>query len=62
MKKKGFIQACNISGSIYGRKNKAKRSTQHSKSSINKKEVVEVYNKFYRDQVSALYRAIHGAS
>lgn len=56
--KKRFIQACDLSGAIYGKRSEGgKRAT--GRRDVAKKDVVEVYNKFYKDQVAALYRAIH---
>ncbi len=57
MKKKKYIQACEMGGSIYGKKKVKKRTTLHVKN-VQKKDLAEVYNKFFKDQVSALYRAI----
>lgn len=57
---KKFLQSCTMGGSIYGKKGVTPKRAGHK--DIVKKDVVEVYNKFYKDQVSALYRAIHGAS
>jgi len=58
--KKKFIQSVDVGGSIYGkRRRQAKRMTTTTRTRGSKKEVVEVYNKFYRNQVAALYRAIH---
>ena len=58
-KKKRFIQACEIGGSIYGRKRAAGKKVSPLHRSVGTKAVREVYDKYYRDQVTALYKAIH---
>ncbi|HNX91307.1 MAG TPA: hypothetical protein PKY78_05735 [Candidatus Omnitrophota bacterium] len=57
--KKKFLHACSIGGSIYGKIGTPKRATFQHNNKVEKKDVVEVYNKFYKNQVSALYKAIH---
>ena len=57
--KKKHIQACDLDGSIYGKKRLYKKKVSPNHKSMNKKDLMKVYNKFYRDQVSALYKAIH---
>ena len=56
-KKKGNIQSCDISGSIYGKKGE-KRRTSHSRKNVRKKDLADVYDKFFKDQAAALYKAI----
>ena len=51
--KKKHVQKCNIGGSS---SSAGKRSTGNK--GKKSKDVVEVYNKFYKDQVAALYRAV----
>jgi hypothetical protein len=58
-KKRKYIQACNVGGSIYGKKRNTKKRTTISSKQVSKKDLAEVYNKFFKDQVAALYRAIH---
>jgi hypothetical protein len=60
MKKKRYIQSCDLSGSIYGKKKSSKR-TASSRKNVSKKDLAHVYNKFFKDQVSALYRAINNS-
>lgn len=60
MKRKKYIQSCETGGFIYGRK-KAKRTTALNHKKANKKDLADVYNKFFKDQVSALYRAINNS-
>ena len=55
MKKKRFVQPCNISG--MGKRNIGKKVSPNHRS-VNKKELLDVYNQFYRDQVADLYRAV----
>lgn len=57
MKKKGFIQSCEISG-MKKRSTGKKVSPNHR--SVGKKDLVNVYNRFYREQVADLYRAVKG--
>lgn len=57
MKKKRYIQSCEIGGSIYG-KRKGKRSTGYSRKNVSSKDLAETYNKFFKNQVAALYKAI----
>ncbi|MEA3489759.1 MAG: hypothetical protein U9R44_05420 [Candidatus Omnitrophota bacterium] len=58
MKKKKFLQACDIGGSIYGKKRSSGKKVSPIHKSVTSKELMEVYSKFYKDQVSALYRAV----
>lgn len=55
---KKFIHECIFTSSIYGKKRTTNRKGP-LEPTVAKKELTTVYNKFYRDQVSALYRAIH---
>ena len=57
--KKKYIQACEVGGSIYGKKRPAGKGDNPGRGKASKKDLVRVYNRFYRDQVAALYRAIH---
>jgi len=57
--KKRYLQACEVGGSIYGKKRQTGKQHHANVNRISKKDVVEVYNKFYKDQVAALYKAIH---
>lgn len=61
MRQKRFIQACEIGGSMYGT---SKRTTGKKVSpvhnNVNRDEMTNIYNKFYKNQVNALYSAIHG--
>jgi hypothetical protein len=58
MKKKRYIQACEVNGSMYGKKTKGRRASVNHEN-IRKKDLIDVYNRFFKDQVEALYRAIH---
>jgi hypothetical protein len=60
MKRKKYIQSCEIGGSIYGKK-KTRKGTALSRKKSSKKELVDVYNKFFKDQVAALHRAINNS-
>ncbi len=57
--KKKHIQACDLSGSIYGKKRTTRKKVSPNHRSVSKKDLTRVYNKLYKDQVTALYRAIH---
>lgn len=57
--RKKYIQACEVGGSIYGKKRRTGKKGNYNRKNVNKKELIKVYNKFYKDQVAALYRAIH---
>jgi hypothetical protein len=57
--KKKFIQACEITGSIYAKKRAGGKMVSPIHMSVNREELAKVYNKFYKDQVTALYRALH---
>jgi len=58
MKKKRFIQACEMGGSIYGQKRSSGKKVSPMHNTVNKKSLMEVYDKFYKDQVSAVYKAV----
>ena len=60
MKRKKYIQSCEIGGSIYGKK-KTRKGAALGRKKPSKKELVEVYNKFFKDQVTALHRAINNS-
>ncbi|MGB2601168.1 MAG: hypothetical protein WBD00_07690 [Candidatus Omnitrophota bacterium] len=53
--KKKFVQSCNMSG----RTRANEKKSRPSRTKVSKKALTDVYNKFYRDQVTALYRAIN---
>jgi hypothetical protein len=57
MKRKKYIQSCDLSGSMYGKKKSSKSAA--SRKYVRKKDLNDVYNKFFKDQVTALYRAIN---
>lgn len=57
MKKKGFVQSCEIAG-MKKRSTGKKVSPNHR--SVGKNDLVNVYNRFYREQVADLYRAVNG--
>ena len=56
---KKFIHACNAGGSMYGKAGESKRAAFRQHVKVEKKDIVDVYNKFYKDQVNALYKALH---
>jgi hypothetical protein len=62
MKKKKYIQACEIGGSIYGKRRACGKKVSPLHRGVSSTNLREVYDKFYRDQVAALYRAIQKES
>jgi len=60
-KRKRFIHPVDLEGNIYGRKKSVAKRHASDSSKVGRKELVKVYNKFYRDQVAALYKAIHNS-
>ena len=60
MKKKKYIQACEIGGSMYGKRKPSKRLNANRKG-VRKEDLASVYNKFFKDQVAALYKAINNS-
>lgn len=58
-KEKKHIHSVDFGGSIYGKKRTTGKRVSPNHKSVKKKDLVEIYNKFYRDQVAALYKAIH---
>jgi len=58
-KEKKYIQACDIGGSIYGKKSSTGKKVSPNHRSVGKNDIRRVYNKFYKDQVTALYNAIN---
>ena len=57
MIEKKFLQACETGGSIYGRKRAGARDAAE-KNAVSKDDLMSVYNKFYKNQVAALYKII----
>jgi len=55
VKKKRYVQSCEITGM---RKRRTGKKVSPNHRSINKKDLVNVYNRFYRDQVADLYKAV----
>ncbi len=61
-KKKGFIQAVELGGSIYGKKRSTGKNVSPNHRSVSKKDIMSVYDKFYKKQADALYKAIKKSS
>ena len=55
MKKKHYIHSCEIAGM---KKRSTGKNVSPNHKSVRKKDLVNVYNRFYRDQVADLYRAV----
>lgn len=58
MAEKKFLQACETGGSIYGRKRTTGNKDVVEKNGVSKDDLMAVYNKFYKNQVAALYKII----
>jgi len=59
MKKKRFIQSVELGGSIYGKKRSTGKNVSPNHRSVSKKDIMSVYDKFYKNQAAALYKAIN---
>jgi hypothetical protein len=57
MADKKFLQACQTGGSIYGKRRAGDRELDE-KGAVSKDDLMVVYNKFYKNQVAALYKII----
>ncbi len=57
MADKKFLQACETGGSIYGKRRGANRDIAEG-NGVSKDDLMAVYNKFYKNQVAALYKII----
>ena len=57
MADKKFLQACETGGSIYGKRRMSNGGAAES-SGVSKDDLMVVYNKFYKNQVAALYKII----
>lgn len=57
MRKKKYVQACSLENAFYGKK---RTTSKGDRSHSNKagKEIVDVFNKYYRSPVSNLYKAV----
>ncbi len=57
---KRYIQPCEIGGSIYGKKKQEEGHTQEVRLDNRvKTEMMDVYNKFYKNQLENLYKVIN---
>ncbi|MBD3426221.1 MAG: hypothetical protein GF409_03200 [Candidatus Omnitrophica bacterium] len=57
--KKRYLQACELGGSIYGRKGSAEKKRSTGRRSGKKEDMMSSYNKFYKSQVAAMYKVLH---
>ncbi|MCK5451001.1 MAG: hypothetical protein KAI70_04470 [Candidatus Omnitrophica bacterium] len=54
---KKYIQACNLSGSIYGKDKDSEKKAHFAKKNLETKEnLLDEYDSFYRKQVDAMTR------
>ena len=59
MEEKKHLQRCELNGSLYGKKRTTDKKGSTPYNGVNKDDLMKIYNKFYKNQVAALYRAIH---
>ena len=57
--KKKYIQACEVGGSIYGKKRKTSNVAYSHQAKVTKNDIKDAYNRFFKNQVTALYDAIN---
>ncbi|MGB2600564.1 MAG: hypothetical protein WBD00_02505 [Candidatus Omnitrophota bacterium] len=57
--KKKYLQACEVNGSIYGKKRTTDRKGSVEKKRGDSGDMISSYTKFYRSQVSAMYKVLH---
>ncbi|MEA3489414.1 MAG: hypothetical protein U9R44_03605 [Candidatus Omnitrophota bacterium] len=57
-KKKNYVQSCDLSGSVKGKRNQPCKKVSHLNKRVSKKILRDIYNKYYRNQVADLYRAV----
>ncbi|MDD4956649.1 MAG: hypothetical protein PHH49_03570 [Candidatus Omnitrophica bacterium] len=53
---KRFLQACEMGGSIYGKKKTSKNNTPRKGTKYNKTDAMTEYDRLYRYQISAMER------
>ena len=60
MRKRKYTHFCSAKEAVCGKKRSTgkKVSPNHYSTAPHKKDIAELYTRFYRDQVAALYRAI----
>jgi len=60
--KKKYIQACELGGSIYGKRHPSqKRSTLTEKEASQKKNLISIYSSFYKRQAETMSRMFRDA-
>ncbi|MFC1480206.1 hypothetical protein ACFL5Y_02015 [Candidatus Omnitrophota bacterium] len=60
MRKKRHVHKCNVTGSASGKKESTGNKRSFANEGATRKALDDIYNKYYRNQVASLYRAIHG--
>lgn len=60
MKNKRHIHFCAIGESLVGKKRAKSRKKNDSKKKSGSNELSDIYNKYYKSQIAALYRAMQG--
>ena len=59
MKQKKHVHKCNLAGLVRCRKKITRNTDSFADESATRKALMDIYNKYYRNQVAALYRAIN---
>ena len=58
MSKKAYTQSCRMQEMSYQKNQSRVRNVSPAHNKINKKELVSVFNRFYKEQVADLYKAV----
>ena len=57
-KNKKHVQACNLNNPVTGKRQAGGKKVSPLHKGVDRRALTDMYNKYYKDQVSALYRAI----
>ena len=60
-KTKRHVHSLNLGDGTFAPKKSTSKNVSPNHKSVSRKELITVYNKFYKNQVAALYRAVHNA-
>ena len=58
MNKRSFTQACEIGGAAFGKGRTTGKKVSPNHYSASSKAVADVYNRYYKEPVAALYQAV----